>query len=125
MSDTPVGQLIDIYYRLREERNEIKAQEKELTRKMETLKLEIIQRLQDHKLEGGRGKVATGSINEIIVPTIKNYDALVRFIYRHKKIHLLERRVSSGPFREELKERGEVPGLEPFTRINLNVQKRS
>lgn len=122
---TPVGLLIDTYYGLREDRDDLAAQVKELNRKMEVLKLEIIQKLNESKIDSGRGSVATGSINEVVVGTIKDFDRLTAFIYRHKKIHLLERRVASSAFREELKIRGEVPGVEPFTRINLNVTKRT
>lgn len=126
MSDpTPVGQLIDVYYRVREERSALLNEVKELNRKLATLELAIIDKLNESKLEGGRGSVATGSITETVVGTLNDYDKLSQFIYRHKKIHLLERRISSVAFREELSIRGEVPGVEPFTRVKLNVQKRS
>lgn len=126
MSDpTPVGELIDAYYRLREERNEVMNEVKEMNRKLEVLKLAITEKLEEQGLEGGRGHEATGSISESIVGSLQDYEKFSQFVYRHKKIHLLEKRISVPSFREELELRGEVPGVEPFTKIKLNVQKRS
>lgn len=121
----PLGDLIDAYYKLREDRNQINKQAAAITQDMERLKLAIIEKLDSQKSDLGRGQLATGSIKESIVPTIKDFVDTSKFIYRHKAIHLMETRISAKAYREFLKERGGVPGLEPFTRRDLNVQVRS
>lgn len=121
----PVGELIDAYFRIREERNAINNKAKELNDKLARLEGAIIESLDHSRIDQGRGNFATGSISETVVPTIKDFSKVQNFIYRHKALHLMEARISSRVYREMLEERGEVPGLEPFTRRKLNVQKRS
>lgn len=121
----PVGELIDIYYRVREERKLIREQDKELTRKLDVLKEAIIEKLDAEKSDLGRGLVATASVTENVVGTMKDYERFSQFVYRHKALHLLDKRINSAAYREMLEERGEVPGVEPFTRRDLSVTKRS
>lgn len=122
---TPVGELIDIYYRVREERKIIRERDKELTRKMDVLQLAIIEKLDAERSDLGRGKVATGSVQENIIGTMKDYESFSQFVYRHKALHLLDKRINSAAYRKELEVRGEVPGVEPFTKRVLSVTKRS
>lgn len=122
---TPVGDLIDIYYRVREERKLIREQDKALTQKMDILHQAIIEKLDAEKSDLGRGQVATGSVGEHIVGTMRDYPDFERFVYRHKALYLLDKRINSAAYRKELEIRGSVPGVEPFTKRVLSVTKRS
>tara|TARA_R100001143_G_scaffold61244_2_gene61687 strand:+ start:149 stop:538 length:390 start_codon:yes stop_codon:yes gene_type:complete len=122
---TPIGLLIDAYYRLRDERNELNKQVKEINGKLYELGEVIIARLDEDCVDSSRGAEATASIKETVVAHIEDFDQFEKFVIRHKKLHLLEKRVSSAAFRAELEERGEVPGLKPFTKRTISVQKRS
>lgn len=121
----PVGELIDAYYNLREQKRALNAEIKNINDDLERLKLVIIAKLDNQKLEGARGHLATGGIKETVVGTIKDYSEMENWIYRHKRLDLLEKRISSTAFRSILEERGQIPGVEPFTRRDLSVQVRS
>jgi len=118
------GELIDAYFKLREERRELNEQIRSINQDLEALKLAIIEKLDDSKLDMGRGHLATAAIQERVVPTLKDFESFERFVYRHKALHLMETRISAKAFREMLEERGEVPGVEPFTRRDLSVTVR-
>ena len=66
----------------------------------------------------------TLSITESIVPQIKDWPAFERFVLRNGATHLLERRVHTSAWREEIAERQgtPVPGIEPYLRIRLSVR---
>lgn len=125
VDSAPVGQLIDAYFDLREEKRTHEAQIKILNDHMSRIEAAIMEKLDHEQVDQSRGHKATASISESVVPTVTDYEAFSKFVLRHKAIHLLEKRVSSRAYREMLEERGEVPGLEPYTKRRLNVQKRS
>lgn len=125
VDSAPVGQLIDAYYDLREQKRVHEAEIKILNDHMSSIEAAIVEKLDAEQVDQSRGHKATASISESIVPTVSDYDAFSKFVLRHKALHLLEKRVSAKSYREMLEERGEVPGLEPYTKRRLNVQKRS
>lgn len=57
------------------------------------------------------------------MPSVKDWDALYGYIHRHKAYYLLERRVGVTAFRELLEAGKNVPGVETFTKIKVNLVK--
>lgn len=66
----------------------------------------------------------TLGITESIVPQLKAWEKFEPYVYRNKALHLLERRIHTTAWREELEERQgtAIPGVEPFTRVRLSVR---
>ncbi len=60
------------------------------------------------------------------VPQLKDWNAFELFCIRHKRIDLLQRRISAVVWRELLEERGgmAIPGVEPFEKRKLSVRKK-
>jgi hypothetical protein len=66
----------------------------------------------------------TLSITESIVPQIKDWNAFEKFLLRNGATHLIERRIHTTAWREEVAEREgtPIPGVEPYLRIRLSVR---
>jgi len=64
-------------------------------------------------------------IAESEVPQVKDWDALYKWVARHKAYHMFERRVSVTAWREEIEKRKgtEIPGVVPFNKLRLNISK--
>jgi hypothetical protein len=65
----------------------------------------------------------TLGIKTSIVPQLKNYAEFEPYVYRNEALHLLERRIHTIAWREELLRRDNtpVPGIEPWTKVRLSV----
>jgi len=69
-------------------------------------------------------KHGTVSISKTDVASVKNWTLFEDYIYNNKTLHLLQRRVSNDAYREEVKLVGELPGVETFEVITLNLTKK-
>lgn len=121
-----LGDLIDAMDRVRDQKKEIQKKVKDLDYKEKELKQLVIQAIEDSRTTGARGHRASASISRKIVPTAKDWTAVERFIYRHKELSLMEKRLSTARYRELLEERPRgVPGIETFEKVDLNLSKIS
>ena len=85
-----------------------------------------MERMDAEQIGSSAGKSASVSISEVVVPTVKDWDAFYTYINRNKAYHLLERRPTSIAYREELESRNGklLPGVESFTRRTLNLRSK-
>lgn len=85
---------------------------------------ELLSQMREQGVTRVSSQGLTVSITESIVPQIKDWPAFERYVLRHKATHLLERRVHTTAWREELLSRQDtpIPGIEPYTRIRLSVR---
>lgn len=116
-----LGQMIDKMNDIREKKRALAEEEKALTAQYDELKGEVIAKLRAEDADKASGKKATASISENVVATIEDWDALTKYIKRTGHFHLFQRRVSDPAFRELLEMKGGVPGLTPFTKVDIRL----
>ena len=121
-SPQPLGSMIDELSQIREQRRELAAQDADLGKTYDALKERIKLRLLTEGADMARGHEASASLTYTVVPTVKNWEALYKFILETNQLHLLEKRVATGAFRELNSAGSVVPGVEPFTKIDINLR---
>jgi hypothetical protein len=96
-----------------------------------TLKLErdaIVEQLEALMDEQGTTMLAADGLvcerKEDEVPQLSDWTALARFVLRHKRLDLFQRRISAPAWRELLADMKEVPGITPYTVRKLSVRKK-
>ena len=68
------------------------------------------------------GKRITVSVNTEEVASVKDWTEFEQYIYDHNALYLLQRRPANVAYREEVKIRGEIPGVETFTNRRLSFK---
>lgn len=122
---TSIGGKIDALFALREKKRAHEESIKELEKNMGTLQAELITQLQAEGITSSRGKKASISISENVVPQVEDWEAFYKYIGRKKYFHLLERRPSTSGCRELFEKNGRIPGVVPHTKITLNLRTAS
>ena len=118
-----LGTLIDALQELREQKRQLEEQIKPITKRMEEIQSDVIKLMQDQGTPKASGTKASASVAEAVVPTVKDWTAVEAFIKENDAFYLMERRVSSAAYRELRQMIGdEIPGIEPFNRITLNLR---
>ena len=121
MSDT-IGDLVD---KLKAKKDEIDANNAALAvlkKAYDEIEEKLFAASDAQKTTGGRGEKASFTIGESVVPQVKDWDLFLKFIYKKKYGHLLERRPSVVACRELFDTVGTIPGAEKFTKRKLNLR---
>lgn len=127
MSSTEtLGASIDRLHDLREQKRKAEAAAKKLEGEIKPLENEVMERMDAEQVGSSAGKLASVSISENVVPTVKDWDAFYTYILRNKAFYLLERRPTAIAYREELDTRNGklIPGVESYTRRTLNLRSK-
>lgn len=101
---------------LNEEVKEIKAAKYELEQI-------LIQDMDEAGLSLIRTKYGTLSTRSTVVASVKDWDAFEDYIYKNHALYLLQRRTSDPAYRELLATDGDIPGVEPFTKVSVSLTK--
>lgn len=119
-----IGKDIDQLAEIRDQLAELEEQKKKLTEKKTALEERLLESMKNQGLDKASGTKGTVSRSESDVPRVTDWDAFAAYLYRHKAIHLLERRPATAAWREECAARkGKlVPGTEAFTKVSLNFR---
>lgn len=123
-NSSTIGELIDRMYALRDERRDIAAKDKELKDEYDQLEQALIARMGEMDTDKASSPLATASIKSETMAGVKDWDAFYRWISTTQSFHMLERRPSNGAFREMHAAGEEVPGVEAFTKVSINLRKR-
>lgn len=120
-----IGTLID---RLWKADQAVKAKEleiKKLKAKREEVEDEIYNRFTKDQINGASGRLAKVSLRRSQNGTITDYDALEKYVYRHKALELLQTRVSQKAWKERVaNNKGRpIPGIETFERVAISLRK--
>ncbi len=120
----PIGEEIDALFKLREKIRQMNEAVKAEQRVFDQKEKALMERLDEEQCEGSRGRLASASINEEIVPDVEDWDEYHRYIHRNKAYHLLARRALAAPYRELLAQRKgkPVPGVKSFTKRTLSLR---
>lgn len=123
MKIKPLGSLIDELNTLREKRRKIGEEDKKLELEYKALDEQIRVRLEAEGMDKATGKLATVSITKCVVPTVKNWDLLCKWVKRSNNFQFFQRRISSEAFREFIEvKKITPPGLEAFEQTKLNLR---
>lgn len=117
-----LGTLIDKLNDVREEKRLLAVKEKELEAAYKTLELQVMERLQAEGMDKATGKKASVSLTPVVVAAVQDWDALCKYVKKTGYFQLFQRRVSDPAFRELIELKKSVPGLEAFTKINVNLR---
>lgn len=120
-----LGNIVDDIYAIRSQRLELEGQVKELKAKQSSLEQEFIGKASEQNITSARGHLASASVNTVTVPAVNDWDEFYGFISDHNYFHLLEKRASVGACRELFEKEIDIPGVEPFEKVNVNTQKVS
>ena len=117
-----IGELADKLYEIRARRVVAEAEVTKIQDEYVKVELQIYDLADAQKTSVGKGKTGSFSIGKAVVPQVKDWDKFLKFIYRHKYGHLLERRPSVTACRELWDTKGAVPGVEKFEKRKINLR---
>jgi hypothetical protein len=119
----PIGLQIDALYKLKEELRAHQEKEKEIQARITVAETGLMETMESQHVDKSTGKLATVSISETVTGNVVDWDRFWAYIFKTKQSQLLQRRVSDPAIRELFETKGQVPGVEPFTKKRLNVRK--
>ncbi len=109
---------------IREERRELKTRDKELSEEFDALSGEVLAIMEEMGVEATRSEHASVSISIQQMPQVKDWDAFYRYVGKNNAFYLLQKRVSSKAWAEQLELEGDIPGTEPFEKRSINLRAR-
>lgn len=117
------GSLIDEMYAVRTKRQELEAESKKLGEQLEKMTAAIINRLDIDETTMSRGKAASATLTETVVPKVDDWDAFYKYLAENEAFHLLQRRVSSAAARETIEAGEVIDGVSTFTKRAISLRK--
>lgn len=121
MTTPTIGEEIDALWELREEKKALLAKAADVQKAYDEKERLLNDRLKAENVTQAAGSRARVTASESVVPAVKDWDQFYKFIHRHKYYHLLERRPSVTGCRELFESKGQIPGVEPFTKHGLRL----
>lgn len=119
-----IGKLIDAMFRVRELKKQRQAKVDECTAKYNELEAQLMEALDQQDSRKGEGHEASASISTTVQPVVTDWEAFNKFVLRHKRTDLYQKRLSPVVYREILEERPRgIPGTEPATVRKVNLRK--
>lgn len=125
-SKETLGTLIDRLDQLRDFIRENEAKVNKAKKHKSLLEEKILELANDQGLSKATGTSATMSISRSTVPVAADWDKVNKFVLRHKRLDLFQKRLSAPVYREllEIHTRG-IPGLESREDVRVNLRKIS
>lgn len=117
-----LGATIDQYRALYDERAELNAQSKELTRQMEELEPVLLGRLEELGIDSAKGKCASVRVEVNTIPVVEDWDEFYQYIGETDSWYLLERRPTMKAYQEIVAAGVEVPGVRPYVKRSITTR---
>jgi hypothetical protein len=122
-----LGACIDLAYTARAERidkqREFDAVIEEMKSRESEIKDHIINTFAKSDIDGAKGSICSASITRSVVPHVKDWPLVYKFIEKTKAWDLMERRMNKTAFRDRLTEGVKIPGVEAFEMVDLSLTK--
>lgn len=119
-----LGACVDRAYVLRAKRLEIEKEAAKTKAEEAAIKDYLISNFKKGDLEGAKGKVASCSLNPTTVASITDWDTFTAWVAKTKSWEMIQRKVNDKAYRERLDANKQVPGVEPFHVLKLNLTKK-
>lgn len=117
-----LGELIAKREQLRDQKRALNAELAEIDAALTENESDLLTALDAAGLEHAKIDGVSVSISEQTMPSVTDWDALYGFIRDNDAFYMLQRRVSTGPYREMLQMEQEVPGVEPYVQRKVNMR---
>ena len=118
-----LNELIDRMYLLREQKRGLEKQVKEVDAELAQVKQAYIARCKEVGTQYARGSLASATVTELEVPQIEDWGQVSEWIMENDALYLVHRRISAGPWKE-LRDAGtDVPGIEPYTKVDVSLRR--
>jgi len=114
---------IDEMFNLREKKRLLEAEIKEISADLAACKLDLINRCAEVGTVTARGTLASIVVTETLVPRIDDWGLISDWVMANDGVYLLHRRVSSGAWKELLDAGIQVPGIDPFNKVDISLTK--
>ena len=117
------GVIIERMVAIREERRRLTRLDSELSRSWSDLEALLINQLDAQGVTKASTDAGTATVNETVLPKVEDWDALYAHLKETDSLYLLQKRISSGAFREQHEAGLSVPGIAPFVRRSISLRK--
>lgn len=117
------GVLIDQLYTLREKRKVIEAKAAQVKVLEDEIKTHLINRLTKDELSKLAGKLASCSVTRTVKPHVTDWTLLDPWIVANDAWDLRNKAANAAAFRARWDAGEDIPGVEKFTDVSLNVRK--
>lgn len=114
---------VDRLGKKREERKELEAKLKKIKEEERVIEDKILDNCSKDEISAIKGRQWAISLTRSIVPNVTDWNKFNKYVIRNKAIDMLQRRVSTSAWRERVEAGKNIPGVEPFTRIGLQLRK--
>lgn len=125
MAKQKLGDMIDALYDLRAHRLEKQRAYEKIIEDMKVVETQmedlILKSFDKNEIEGAKGMSASASVSRLVVPSVKNWPDVFRYIADHDAWDLLEKRMARVAYRDRTEAGEAIPGTEPFVKIGLNL----
>lgn len=117
-----IGETIDEIFAMRELKRAAAAEEKKHGEAIALLEIELLALLDAQKTDAGRGKFASVTISEVSTGNVLDWEEVWPWMSRTKQWQLVQKRISDPSYRELRKMGKVIPGIQDFTKRNVNVR---
>jgi hypothetical protein len=111
------------YIELRDRKKDLRDEEKEINGEMNEIEEEFKEYLDREDCDRATYKGFTVYRTKSIVPKVEDWERFWKYVLRQRADYLIERRPSVTGCRELFQTKGKIPGLEPFEKHKIGVQK--
>lgn len=118
-----IGQKIDRLYELKLEKAELNRQIAAIEAVFDTIQAEVLAELQEEGVSTMKATRAGVTVKSSTVGTVEDWDAFYQYVLDTQQPFLLERRISVTAYRDLLAAGEDVPGVKPFTKVELALRK--
>ena len=121
-----IGKLIDAMQWLREHKQKLNEQIKEINKEIEQLEQIMINKMNEEGIEKASGHLATASKKVDIYPSVKSTEDFYKWIVENGRFEFAQARVNAAPVREMYQNENTLPpGVEVFTKEKILLRKKS
>ncbi|WP_075881493.1 hypothetical protein [Vreelandella massiliensis] len=117
-----LGELIDQREQLRDQKRALTGELKGVDAQLYANEEALLEALDAAGLEHAKIDGVSVSVSEQTMPSVTDWDSLYDFIKQNDAFYMLQRRVSTGPYREMLQMEQDVPGVEPYVQRKVNMR---
>ena len=123
-----VNWYVDTHYKLKQKRDALEEKVKEVKAEIEAIEEEALRKFGKEGIEGARGRIATGYIQELDHYNVENRAKLDAYVKRNGLLHLFQNRVSKAAVEELMHDKPRfklaTAGLGQYTSVHFRTQKR-
>ena len=123
-ADAPLEEMANEFRALKDQKDALNKQVKDINPQLEYLQKNIISRMQGEGATKISFDAGTFSIKTDIYPQIKDFPAFLEYIVSHKAWELIQKRVNAAPYREMILNEEEIAGLGEYEDTKLNFRRK-